>query len=136
MKAISAIVTICLQKVFAKNALLVIDVQNDFCEGGSLAVKGCDAIIPLINDLRKKVDFDLTVFTQDWHPDNHISFAANHKDEKPFSAIPLSYTNNEVVCGEEYVSMYGQNATATCGPGTDHPIVTNFTQMLWPDHCK
>ena len=52
----------------AKDALLIIDMQNDFCEGGSLAVKGANSIIPLINELREKRVFDLTVFTQDWHP--------------------------------------------------------------------
>ena len=59
-----------------KTALLVIDVQNCFLKGGSLAVDGGNEIIPLINDLRK--EFKTVVFTQDWHCDNHVSFASTH----------------------------------------------------------
>lgn len=57
-------------------ALIIVDVQNDFLPGGALAVKNGDQIIPIINRLQKK--FSLIVATQDWHPDNHGSFAANH----------------------------------------------------------
>ena len=117
--------------------MIVIDVQNDFCEGGSLAVANGNDVIPVINKLREKRSFDLTVFTQDWHPDNHISWASNHANGPGvFHSIGLNYTTNEVVCGEEYVPLYHQNATEHCGIQTQHPIVTNFTQMLWPDHCR
>jgi nicotinamidase/pyrazinamidase len=70
------------------NALLIIDMQNDFCPGGALAVPEGDRIIPLVNDLQKK--FDLVVATQDWHPANHGSFAANHPGRKPGEAIELA----------------------------------------------
>jgi nicotinamidase/pyrazinamidase len=70
-------------------ALLVIDVQNDFCPGGALAVEHGDAIIPIINRLAGK--FETVVITQDWHPANHISFAAQHRDRKPFESITLPY---------------------------------------------
>lgn len=56
-----------------KRALLVVDVQNDFCPGGALAVAGGDEIIPVINRLLPR--FEVVVYTRDWHPENHISFA-------------------------------------------------------------
>lgn len=70
-------------------ALLVIDVQNDFCPGGTLAVTDGDAIIPLINELAER--FSTVVLTQDWHPSNHISFASQHEDRIPFETISLPY---------------------------------------------
>jgi len=70
-------------------ALLVIDVQNDFCPGGALAVADGDAIIPLINDLTQ--NFSTVVLTQDWHPAAHISFAAQHAGRTPFETITLDY---------------------------------------------
>ncbi|MGP3696793.1 bifunctional nicotinamidase/pyrazinamidase [Rhodobacter sp. NSM] len=69
-------------------ALIVIDVQNDFCPGGALAVAGGDTIIPRINALMP--DFAARIFTQDWHPADHSSFAANH-DAEPFSLIEMPY---------------------------------------------
>lgn len=62
--------------------LLIIDVQNDFIPGGSLAIANGDSIIPVINQLQEK--FDLIIATQDWHPQNHLSFASNHSDKKSF----------------------------------------------------
>jgi len=70
-------------------ALLVIDVQNDFCPGGALAVADGAAIIPLINRLAE--GFATVVITQDWHPADHISFAANHPGTQPFQSIELPY---------------------------------------------
>jgi nicotinamidase/pyrazinamidase len=63
-----------------KSALLLIDLQNDFCLGGSLAVPDADAVIPLANELQKK--FDLVIATKDWHPKDHASFASNHPGGK------------------------------------------------------
>ena len=60
-------------------ALIVVDVQNDFCPGGPLAVPGGDEVVPVINDLRE--GFDIVVLTQDWHPPNHCSFAKVHGKE-------------------------------------------------------
>jgi len=57
-------------------ALIVVDVQNDFCPGGALEVTDGDAVVPVINRLQEK--FDLVVATQDWHPPDHASFASNH----------------------------------------------------------
>lgn len=73
----------------AHEALIVIDVQNDFCPGGALAVAGGDEIISRINGLMS--DFATVVLTQDWHPQDHASFAANHPDAAPFSLIEMPY---------------------------------------------
>ncbi len=73
----------------ATDALLAIDVQNDFCPGGALAVTGGDAIIPQINALLE--DFPVRVLTQDWHPADHMSFAANHTGAEPFSLTQMPY---------------------------------------------
>jgi nicotinamidase/pyrazinamidase len=70
------------------NALLIIDIQNDFCPGGALAVPEGDRIIPVVNDLLGK--FDLAVATQDWHPADHGSFAANHPGKTPGDIIKLA----------------------------------------------
>ena len=70
------------------NALIIVDVQNDFLPGGTLAVKNGDAIIPVINDLQD--DFDLVVATQDWHPADHRSFASSHPGKKIFEEIMLA----------------------------------------------
>jgi nicotinamidase/pyrazinamidase len=70
------------------DALLVIDVQNDFMPGGALAIADGNSIIPLINTLAKK--FDHVILTQDWHPPQHISFASTH-GKRPFETIEASY---------------------------------------------
>lgn len=70
-------------------ALVVIDVQNDFCPGGALAVADGDAILPRINDLM--AEFATVVLTQDWHPADHASFADNHPGAAPFSLTQMPY---------------------------------------------
>jgi nicotinamidase/pyrazinamidase len=71
------------------SVLLVIDVQNCFLPGGSLAVKDGDQVVPIINKIAKS--FFNVVMTQDWHTEGHVSFASSHSDKKPFEAIDLSY---------------------------------------------
>jgi nicotinamidase/pyrazinamidase len=71
------------------SVLLVIDVQNCFLPGGSLAVKDGDKVVPIINGLAKK--FADVVMTQDWHTPGHISFASSHSGKKPFETIDLKY---------------------------------------------
>ena len=61
-----------------KKALIIVDVQNDFCDGGSLAVPGANEIIPYINHLTKENEYDQIILTQDWHPSHHKSFASNN----------------------------------------------------------
>jgi nicotinamidase/pyrazinamidase len=70
------------------NALLIVDVQNDFLPGGNLPVPGGDQIIPIINNLQKK--FHLIVASRDWHPANHGSFASNIKGQKPGDITELN----------------------------------------------
>lgn len=70
-------------------ALLVVDIQNDFCPGGSLAVPEGDAVIPLINSLGEH--FDHVILTQDWHPAGHSSFASAHPEKRPFDTVEMSY---------------------------------------------
>jgi len=69
-------------------ALIVIDVQNDFCPGGNLAVTDGDAVVAPINAMM--ADFDAVVLTQDWHPADHLSFASNHNAE-PMTTTQMPY---------------------------------------------
>jgi len=89
-----------------KSCLLIIDMQNDFCPpNGSLAVKEGTDVIPVINDLRKKIKWDLIACTKDWHPADHISFHSNHKDDPQAELFkPYQLSNGNL-------------------------------QVLWPDHC-
>jgi len=88
-----------------RSALLVIDVQNDFLPGGSLAVNEGNLVIPLINELRKRVHFNVVAHTQDFHPADHISFASNNKSNPECKLFtPLRLENGDM-------------------------------QVMWPDHC-
>jgi len=73
----------------ARDVLVVIDVQNDFCPGGALAVPDGDAVVPLINQLAAR--FSHVVLTQDWHPNGHRSFASAHPGRSPFETIEVAY---------------------------------------------
>ena len=72
-----------------KKALIVVDVQNDFCEGGALAVPKANEIIPYVNLLMEDSTYDEIILTQDWHPANHKSFASNN-DKKVGESIELN----------------------------------------------
>jgi len=89
-----------------KKALIIVDVQNDFCPGGPLAVPGGDKVIPFINDKILSGNYDLIVATQDWHPNNHKSFASNNLDN---SGHPLKVMSLGTLGGQP--------------------------QVMWPDHC-
>ena len=71
------------------DVLVVIDVQNDFCPGGSLPVPRGDEVVPTINEVVRR--FRHVVLTQDWHPPGHLSFASSHPGRQPFESIALSY---------------------------------------------
>lgn len=71
------------------DALLVIDMQNDFCPGGALAVAGGDEIVGTINTMMAQAS--LVVLTQDWHPANHSSFASQHPGAEPFEVVDMPY---------------------------------------------
>ncbi|MGE0211888.1 MAG: bifunctional nicotinamidase/pyrazinamidase [Parvibaculaceae bacterium] len=70
-------------------ALIVIDVQNDFCPGGALAVQRGDEIVPVVNALM--AEHQHVVLTQDWHPPRHLSFASEHRGKAPFSTVTIAY---------------------------------------------
>ena len=69
--------------------LLIVDVQNDFCPGGALAVPNGDEVVPLINQIGQR--FNHVLMTQDWHPPGHQSFASSHPGKQPFETIELPY---------------------------------------------
>ena len=72
-----------------KTALLVIDIQNDFCPAGALEVAGGNEIVPYIN--KEMVKYDCVVLTQDWHPKGHSSFATSHEGKNPLELIKMPY---------------------------------------------
>lgn len=87
-------------------ALIVVDVQNDFCPGGALAVKEGDQVVPVANLLMVEGKFDVVVATQDFHPPTHKSFASNNGDAKPMSmgelnGVPQVMWPNHCVFGTE-----------------------------------
>ena len=73
----------------AQHCLIIVDLQNDFCPGGALAVPGGDEIVPHVNRLIG--EFDHVILTQDWHPPGHSSFASLYPGKKPFDTIELNY---------------------------------------------
>ena len=72
-----------------RDVLLVVDIQNDFCPGGNLAVPRGDEVVPLVNRLATR--FEHVVLTQDWHPAAHQSFASSHPGRKPYETIEVAY---------------------------------------------
>jgi nicotinamidase/pyrazinamidase len=71
------------------DVLVAIDIQNDFCPGGTLAVSDGNAVVPMVNRLGRR--FSHLIATQDWHPRDHHSFATNHPKRSPFETIELTY---------------------------------------------
>jgi nicotinamidase/pyrazinamidase len=72
-----------------RDMLLVVDIQNDFCPGGALAVPEGDLIVPAVN--RLAAQFAHVALTQDWHPPGHLSFASSHPGRRPFETIEVAY---------------------------------------------
>ena len=72
-----------------REVLVIVDLQNDFCPGGALAVPRGEEIVPVVN--RLAAEFDHVILTQDWHPRGHGSFASSHPGRQPFDTIELSY---------------------------------------------
>jgi nicotinamidase/pyrazinamidase len=102
------------------HALLVIDVQNDFCPGGKLEVPDGDQIIDTINQLTPF--FSCVVQTQDWHPLDHSSFASNHKGKKPYETIAVDY-------GEQ-ILWPNHCVQESRGAEFHSDLETNFTNMI------
>jgi nicotinamidase/pyrazinamidase len=111
-----------------RSALIVTDVQNDFCPGGSLPVPRGDEVVPLINRLMQR--FEIVVASQDWHPIGHISFASTHPGKKPFDTIPLM--------GEEQILWPDHCVPGTRGaefhPGLDTRPIVLIVRKGWHMH--
>jgi nicotinamidase/pyrazinamidase len=88
-------------------AFLVIDVQNDFCPGGALAVLEGDEIVQPINEAMD--NFDLLVLTQDWHPQEHKSFASSHENKRPFDTVVMFYGDQVLWPGHCIQGSLGAN---------------------------
>lgn len=103
-----------------KDALIVVDVQNDFCPNGSLAVAGGNEIVPMINALMPR--FCHCVLTQDWHSTDHVSFFDNHPDKNPFETIELPY-------GEQV--LWPRHCVQGTHGADFHPeLLTYYAQMI------
>eukprot|EP00931_Biecheleriopsis_adriatica_P036528 TRINITY_DN21031_c0_g1_i1.p1 TRINITY_DN21031_c0_g1~~TRINITY_DN21031_c0_g1_i1.p1 ORF type:complete len:324 (+),score=55.28 TRINITY_DN21031_c0_g1_i1:56-973(+) len=128
----------CAYAIPQNAGLLVIDMQNDFIrDWGTLQVTDGNTIIPLINSLTKKgCKWSKIVFTQDFHPFNHVSFASMHAGVSAFGFVNLTYANvkqgNPVLCDAAAANAdtWGASATANCSGN-----VTTLQQQVWPDHC-
>jgi nicotinamidase/pyrazinamidase len=101
-------------------AMILVDIQNDFVPAGPLAVSEGDRIVPVVNELQKK--FDLVLATQDWHPANHGSFAANHPGRVPGDRIELNGLEQILWPVHCVQNTAGAEARARWrrGAGTDH----------------
>ncbi len=104
----------------AHEALIIVDVQNDFCPGGALAVADGDAVVPIINRLMH--EFEVKVLTQDWHPLNHTSFARQHKGMEPFQVIGMPY-------GEQ-VLWPNHCVQGTEGAAFHPDLMTDFADLI------
>lgn len=93
--------------------LIVVDVQNGFVRGGSLAVPGGDEIVPLVNRIARR--FANVVLTQDWHTPGHVSFASSHPGKRPFDLVRLPY-GDQVLWPDHCVQG---TASADFAPGLD-----------------
>jgi len=82
-------------KISDKSVLLIIDVQKDFCTGGSLEVSRGEEIVPVIN--RIAPGFPHVTATRDWHPPGHVSFASAHPDKVPFSSVDIEYDDKKII---------------------------------------
>jgi nicotinamidase/pyrazinamidase len=122
-----------------KTALLVIDVQNDFCPGGALQVAGGNEIIPGINQEMTKYDY--IILTQDWHPKGHSSFATSHDGKNPLDVIEMPYGNqvlwpDHCVQGsfgaEFYSELNTDRANAVIRKGAN-PLIDSYSAFFEND---
>ena len=124
----------------AADALVAIDVQNDFCPGGALAVPRGDEVVPVINRLSRR--FPHVVLTQDWHPRGHVSFASSHPGRKPFERIQVSY--GEQVLWPDHCVPGTPGAELHRGLGTleadivvrkgSNPAIDSYSALYENDH--
>ena len=120
-------------------ALIVIDMQNDFCPGGALAVTGGDEIVSPINQIMD--EFDAIILTQDWHPAGHSSFASSH-DASAFSSIEMSYGKQILWpdhCvqgtkgGQFHFGLNTKNADLILRKGYN-PLIDSYSAFFENDH--
>ena len=88
--------------------LTIVDMQNDYMEGGPMAINGANELVPIINNLIKSGEYDAIIATQDWHPSNHISFASTHGKE-PFSKIRVM---DQETGDEEIITLWPRHCVA------------------------
>ncbi|NDW07217.1 bifunctional nicotinamidase/pyrazinamidase [Jiella pacifica] len=120
------------------DALLIVDVQNDFCAGGALAVPDGDAVVPIVN--RLATAFPVTVLTQDWHTPGHASFASTHGRE-PFDTLELGYGPqvlwpDHCVMGSEGAAFHSELAVPTAQMVVRkgfHPQVDSYSAFVEAD---
>jgi len=122
--------------------LIIADIQNDFLPGGSLAVPAGNKIIDIVNKVQ--LQFNLVILTQDWHPQNHKSFASNHPGKKPFDVIqlnnmPQTLWPDHCVQGtrgaEFYSSLDTTRAEVIFRKGTD-PEIDSYSTFFDNGHLK
>lgn len=123
-------------------ALILVDIQNDFLPGGALAVPNGDDVVPIANGLM--TEFRLVVATQDWHPANHSSFAANHPGKKPFEQITLDGQPQilwpvhcvQTTQGAEFApNLQTDRITRVFRKGTD-PAIDSYSGLFDNGHRK
>src|SRR6266566_7561026 len=123
-------------------ALVLVDIQNDFAPGGALAVREGDQVVPVANALMDR--FELVVATQDWHPANHGSFAANHPGKKAFEQIDLNglvQTLWPVHCvqgtaGAELAAGLQRDRIGRVFPKGTDPAIDSYSGFFDNDHRK
>jgi nicotinamidase/pyrazinamidase len=124
------------------NALIIVDLQNDFLTGGALPVPHGDEVIPLANELQQR--FDLVVATQDWHPPDHGSFAANHPGKKPGDRIILDGIEQilwPVHCvqnthGAEFAPAFDRNRIARVFHKGIEPLIDSYSTFFDNAHRR
>ena len=103
-------------EIVDRDVLLVIDVQNDFCDGGALAVPGGQEVVPVIHRIARA--FSHVVLTQDWHPRDHHSFASNHPGRAPFETIETAMASRccgpTIACKEAWGRLSPSSAFGQC----------------------
>ncbi len=122
------------------HALIVIDMQNDFCPGGALAVAGGDEIVPGINALMER--FDAVILTQDWHPAGHSSFASSHPRGEAFGTVEMDYGTQ--VLWPDHCVQGSPGAAFHAGLNTDRadmivrkgytPAIDSYSAFFENDH--
>lgn len=124
------------------NALILVDIQNDFCPGGALAVPQGDEVVQIANRLMEGVN--LVVATQDWHPANHGSFAVNHFGKKPFDLAELgglpqvlwpTHCVQQTIGAQFHPRLNTQRITKVFPKGTD-PAIDSYSGFFDNGHKK